>query len=130
MRTAIATADAPAAIGPYSQAIQAGDLLWISGQIALDPTSGQMVGETAEAQAEQCLRNFGAVLAAAGLGFDSLVRCTVFLKDLNDFNAVNAVYARFMTTPPPARAAVEVSRLPRDARVEIDGVAWIGAARR
>lgn len=126
MRTPIQTPTAPAAIGPYSQAIRAGDTLWISGQIALDPDSGQLVGATAAEQAEQCLKNLGAILAAAGTGFGALVRCTVYLADLNDFAAVNAVYARFMTDPPPARAAVEVARLPRDARVEIDGVAWLG----
>lgn len=128
MRTAISSPDAPAAIGPYSQAIRAGDHLWLSGQIALDPHTGNLVGDTAEAQAEQCLKNLGAVLAAAGLGFDALVRCTVFLKDFNDFAAVNAVYARYMTSPPPARATVEVSRLPRDARVEIDAIAYARGA--
>ncbi|MCA9528112.1 MAG: RidA family protein [Myxococcales bacterium] len=124
-RAAIATAAAPAAIGPYSQAIRAGDTLWLSGQIALDPATGAVRGATAAEQAEQVMANLGAVLEAAGAGFGQLVRCTIFLKDLADFAAVNAVYARFMPDPPPARACVEVSRLPRDVLVEIDGIAWL-----
>ncbi|MEZ4470120.1 MAG: RidA family protein [bacterium] len=125
-RAAVATAAAPAAIGPYSQAIRAGDLLWLSGQIALDPATGEVRGATAAEQAEQVMANLGAVLSAAGAGFHQLVRCTIFLKDLADFSAVNAVYGRFMPDPPPARACVEVSRLPRDVLVEIDGIAWLG----
>ena len=124
-RAAIATAAAPAAIGPYSQAIRAGATLWLSGQIALDPATGAVRGATAAEQAEQVMANLGAVLEAAGAGFGQLVRCTIFLKDLADFAAVNAVYARFMPDPPPARACVEVSRLPRDVLVEIDGIAWL-----
>lgn len=123
-REAISTKEAPAAIGPYSQAIRAGDQLWMSGQIALDPKSGALVGETAAEQAEQVLENLGAVLSAAGFAFADLVRCTIYLADMDDFAAVNAVYAKYMPTPPPARATVEVSRLPRDVRVEIDGIAW------
>ncbi len=123
-RQPIETPDAPAAIGPYSQAIRAGDTVWLSGQIPLDPATGQIVGATAAEQAEQCMKNLGAVLTAAGCGFEHLARCTLFLTDLRDFAAVNAVYARYMPDPPPARACVEVSRLPRDVKVEIDGVAW------
>lgn len=123
-REAISTKEAPAAIGPYSQAIRAGDQLWMSGQIALDPKSGALVGESAAEQAEQVLENLGAVLSAAGFAFADLVRCTIYLADMDDFAAVNAVYAKYMPTPPPARATVEVSRLPRDVRVEIDGIAW------
>ena len=123
-RQPIETPDAPAAIGPYSQAIRAGDTVWLSGQIPLDPATGQIVGATAAEQAEQCMKNLGAVLTAAGCGFEHMARCTLFLTDLRDFAAVNAVYARYMPDPPPARACVEVSRLPRDVKVEIDGVAW------
>lgn len=123
-RQVIATADAPAAIGPYSQAIRAGDHVWLSGQIPLDPQSGALVGETAAEQAEQVLTNLGAVLKAAGCSFDDLVRCTIFLADMDDFASVNAVYAKAMPEPPPARATVEVSRLPKDVRVEISGIAW------
>lgn len=123
-RTAIHSDDAPKAIGPYSQAIRAGDTVWLSGQIPLHPRSGQLVGETAAEQAEQVLVNLKAVLAAAGCSADDLVRCTIFLADMNDFAAVNEVYAKHMPDPPPARACVEVSRLPKDVRVEIDGIAW------
>jgi 2-iminobutanoate/2-iminopropanoate deaminase len=123
-RQAIHPAGAPRPVGPYSPAIRAGDTVWCSGQIALDPASGQMVGATAAEQARQALRNLEAVLAAAGCGFGDVVRCTVYLKDMNDYAAVNAVYAEFMTEPAPARVAVEVSRLPKDAIVEIDAVAW------
>lgn len=123
-REAIATADAPAAIGPYSQAIRAGDHVWLSGQIALDPKTGKIVGETAAEQAEQVLANLTAVLAAAGCSMRDVVRCTIYLADMDDFAAVNAVYGKHMPDPPPARATVEVSRLPRDVRVEIDAIAW------
>ena len=125
-RQSITSVAAPAAIGPYSQAIRAGDLLWLSGQIALHPATGAIEGTTAADQAERVLANLEAVLEAAGASFENLVRCTIYLKDLADFAAVNAVYARHMPDPPPARATVEVSRLPKDALVEIDGVAWLG----
>ncbi len=124
MRRAIQTEAAPAAIGPYSQAIHAGETVFLSGQIALDPETMQIVGGTAAAQAEQVLKNLGAVLVAAGCGFEHLVRCTIFLTDLGDFGAVNEVYARYMPDPPPARACVEVSRLPKDVLVEIDAIAY------
>lgn len=123
-RQVVATTDAPAAIGPYSQAIRAGDTVWCSGQIALHPQSGELVGETAAEQADQVLQNLMAVLKAAGCSADDLVKCTIFLADMNDFAAVNAVYARYMPEPPPARATVEVSRLPKDVQVEISGIAW------
>lgn len=126
-RRAIHSDDAPAAIGPYSQAIRAGGHVWLSGQVALDPKSGQIVGETAAEQAEQVLANLKAVLAAAGCSTADLVRCTIFLVDMDDFAAVNAVYAKHMPDPPPARACVEVSRLPKDVRVEIDAIAFTGA---
>lgn len=123
MREAITTLSAPAAIGPYSQAITAGGFVWLSGQIALDASTGELVGETAAEQARKVLQNLGAVLEAAGCGFADVVRCTIFLADLNDFDAVNSVYAQFVPDPPPARATVEVSRLPRDVRVEISAIA-------
>lgn len=124
MKKAIETEAAPAAIGPYSQAIRAGDTVWLSGQVSLDPSTMQIVGETAAEQAEQVLANLGAVLAAADCTTADLVRCTIFLKDMGDFGAVNEVYARHMPDPPPARACVEVSRLPKDVLVEIDAIAY------
>jgi len=125
-RAAIHSDAAPAAIGPYSQAIRAGGHMWLSGQVAIDPKSGEIVGETAAEQVEQVLINLEAVLAAAGSSPADLVRCTIFLVDMNDFAAVNAVYAKHMPDPPPARACVEVSRLPKDVRVEIDAIAYTG----
>ncbi|MFN3198689.1 MAG: Rid family detoxifying hydrolase [Bradymonadia bacterium] len=124
MRKAIHTDDAPAAIGPYSQAIEAGGWLWCSGQIALK--QGQIVGTTAAEQAAVVLDNLTAVLAAGGATFDQVVRCTIFLKSMDDFAAVNEVYGARMPSPPPARAAVEVARLPKDVLVEIDAVAYVG----
>ena len=126
MKTVISTDAAPAAVGPYSQAIRAGDTLYTSGQIALDAQTGAMVGATAAEQAETVMQNLAAVLKAGGATFDDVVRCTIYLIDLEQFAAVNAVYAKYMPTPPPARACVEVSRLPKDALVEIDAVAYLG----
>lgn len=127
-RRVISTADAPAAIGPYSQAIRAGGFVFLSGQIPLDPKSGEMVGgQDAGAQAEQVLDNLAAVLAAAGCAFADVVKTTIFLTDLGDFAAVNAVYAkRFEGAPPPARATVQVAALPRGAKVEIEMIAAAG----
>ena len=124
MRRRIHSDDAPAAIGPYSQAIEAGGWVWCSGQIALK--DGIMVGDTAAEQAALALDNLAAVLRAAGASFDQVVRCTIYLKDMNDFAAVNEIYAVRMPDPAPARAAVEVARLPKDAIVEIDAVAYVG----
>lgn len=121
-----ATDAAPAAIGPYSQAIEAGGWLWISGQIPIDPATGQIDGDDIETQTRRCLSNLSAILAAAGVGPEALVRCTIYMKDLADYAQVNAIYAEFVGPVPPSRAAVEVSRLPKDVRVEIDGVAWLG----
>lgn len=123
MTAAVATPDAPAAIGPYSQAVQSGGLVFCSGQIGLDPASGQLVGGGTVAEAERVLQNLAAVLTAAGLGFEHVVRTTVYLVDLADFAAVNDVYARFVRAPFPARATVGVAALPRGARVEIDAIA-------
>jgi 2-iminobutanoate/2-iminopropanoate deaminase len=123
VRQAIATTDAPQAIGPYSAAIRAGNLLFVSGQIPIDPASGVFVDGDVTAQTEQVMRNLAALLRAAGAGFEHVVRTTVFLADMNEFAAMNAVYGRFVVDPPPARATVQVARLPRDARVEIDLIA-------
>lgn len=123
MLTPVATADAPKAIGPYSPGVRAGQLLFLSGQIPLDPGTGQVVGADITAQTEQVFRNIKALLAAAGTDIDHVVRTTVFLLDLNDFAAMNAVYATQVGTVPPARSTVEVRRLPRDVRVEIDVIA-------
>lgn len=123
MKRTVATPDAPAAIGPYSQAVWAGSMLFVSGQICIDPKTGDLVGNTAEEQAEQVLKYLGAILKSQGLSFESVVKATVFAKDMNDFSAVNDVYARYFKVDPPARVFVEVSRLPRDVLVEIDAVA-------
>jgi 2-iminobutanoate/2-iminopropanoate deaminase len=122
---AVATSTAPAAIGPYSQAIVAGNLLFISGQIPLDPATGQLIDGGIEAQTRQVLHNLDAILAAAGTSFAAVVRTTVYLIDLTEFAAMNRVYETFVASPPPARSTVQVSRLPRDARVEIDVIAAI-----
>jgi 2-iminobutanoate/2-iminopropanoate deaminase len=122
-RTAIHTDRAPRAIGPYSQAVEHGGLLFLSGQIGLDPASGTLVGGGTVAEAEQVLKNLQAVLAAANLGFEHVVRTTIYLVDLADFAAVNEVYGRYVREPFPARATVGVAALPRGARVEIDAVA-------
>lgn len=119
----IASPAAPKAIGPYSPGIRAGQLLFLSGQIPLDPVSGTIVGDDISTQTEQVFRNIAALLAAAGASFAHVARTTVFLADLNDFAAMNAVYGRHFSDPPPARSTVQVSRLPRDARVEIDIIA-------
>jgi 2-iminobutanoate/2-iminopropanoate deaminase len=119
----IATEDAPAAIGPYSQAILVGNTLYCSGQIAIDPKTGELVKGDIEAEARQVLQNLGAVLKAAEMGYDNVVKATVFLKDLNNYSAVNGVYAEFFGDSPPAREAVEVARLPKDVNVEISMIA-------
>ena len=123
MRQAVATPSAPKAIGPYSQAIRAGSLLFVSGQIPLDPVTGQMVEGSIAAQTHRVFQNLGAILEAAGASFDQVVRTTVYLTDMNDFAAMNEVYGTYFSSPAPARATVQAARLPRDARVEIDVVA-------
>jgi 2-iminobutanoate/2-iminopropanoate deaminase len=123
VREAVATPDAPQAIGPYSPAIRAGNLLFLSGQIPIDPSSGELVAGDITAQTEQVMRNIAALLKAAGAGFEHVARTTVFLLDMGEFAAMNAVYGRFVVDPPPARATVQVARLPRDVRVEIDVIA-------
>jgi 2-iminobutanoate/2-iminopropanoate deaminase len=121
-RQAIQTSGAPAAIGAYSQAIASGDLVFCSGQVGLDPATGQLV-EGVEAQAERALRNLAAVLDAAGVGFADVVKTTIFLADVADFTAVNGIYSTFMPDPPPARSTIGVGALPRGARVEIEAIA-------
>jgi 2-iminobutanoate/2-iminopropanoate deaminase len=124
-REAITAAGAPDAVGPYSHAVRAGDLLFCSGQIPLDPTSGELVGETAAEQAEQCLRNLTAVCAAAGTSLSRAVRCTVYMTDLAAFADVNDVYGRFFDDAPPARVAFGVAALPKGALVEVDAVVMV-----
>jgi 2-iminobutanoate/2-iminopropanoate deaminase len=122
-KTVIATAQAPAAIGPYSQAVKAGDLLFISGQIGIDPATQEVVAGGVEAQARQVLRNIGAILAAAGLEYGNVVKTTIFLADMADFKAVNALYAEFFPAPFPARSTVAVRELPRSVAIEIETIA-------
>ncbi|HSB75961.1 MAG TPA: RidA family protein [Terriglobales bacterium] len=123
MREVIATKEAPQAIGPYSQAIKANGFVFVSGQIALDPASGQLVAGDVAAQTERVLKNLEAILKAAGSGLERVVRTTVFLKNMGDFGAMNEVYGRYWKSAPPARSTVEVARLPRDVAVEIDVIA-------
>jgi 2-iminobutanoate/2-iminopropanoate deaminase len=123
LKQAISSPDAPKAIGPYSPAIRTGGLLFVSGQIPLDPATGQMIDGDISAQTHRVLDNIGALLAAGGLTFADVVRTTIFLADLSDFTSVNAVYGTYFSEPAPARATVQVARLPKDARVEIDVIA-------
>jgi 2-iminobutanoate/2-iminopropanoate deaminase len=122
-REALSSPDAPKAIGPYSQAIKAGNLLFLSGQIPLDPVTGNVVDGDITAQTERVFQNITAVLAAAGVTFANVVRTTVFLADMNEFAAMNTVYGKFVVDPPQARSTVQVARLPKDVRVEIDVIA-------
>jgi len=121
----ISTPHAPAAIGPYSQAIRSGNLLFLSGQIPLDPATGQLISGDITPQTERVLKNLAAILEAAGSGLDKVLKTTVYLKDLAEFSRMNDVYGKFFGEKPPARATVEVARLPRDAAIEIDMVAEI-----
>jgi 2-iminobutanoate/2-iminopropanoate deaminase len=122
-KTAITSSDAPNPAGAYSPALRAGRLLFMSGQIPIDPATGQLVTGDATIQARRVMDNLGALLKAAGLSFDHVVRTTVFLADMNDFAAVNEVYASYFGDPRPARVTVQAARLPRDARLEIDAIA-------
>ena len=123
MRQAVSTPSAPAAIGPYSQAIRAGSLLFVSGQIPIDPATGNMVDGDVGAQTHRVLQNISEILKAGGVTLDDVVRTTVYLADMNDFGAMNAVYGTYFSSPAPARATVQAARLPKDARVEIDVIA-------
>jgi 2-iminobutanoate/2-iminopropanoate deaminase len=119
----ISTENAPAAIGPYSQGVRVGGMVFFSGQIPLDPVSGEMVGADIVAQAEQVMKNMHAVLRAAGLEFENIVKTTIYLVDLADFGTVNEIYGRFFSDLPPARACVQVAALPKGALIEIEWIA-------
>ena len=123
MKKEIKTDKAPKAIGPYSQAIEANGFVFVSGQIAIDPISGELSTGSVEEQTQQVLINIKSVLEAAGSSLDKVVKCTVFLQDMNDYPALNAVYGEFFTEPYPACAAVQVARLPKDVKVEIEAIA-------
>lgn len=123
MRHVIASEQAPKAIGPYSQAIRAQGLIFTSGQIAIDPATQQVVSGDVSAQTDRVLKNLAAILQASGSGLDKTVRCTVFLKNMGDFAAMNEVYGRYFKQSPPARSTVEVAKLPKDVLVEIDVIA-------
>ena len=123
MRDVIASKDAPQAIGPYSQAIRGNGFVFVSGQVAIDPATQQVITGEVAAQTERVLKNLSAILKAAGTGLEKVVRATVFLKNMGDFTAMNEVYARYFSSQPPARSTVEVSRLPKDVLVEIDVIA-------
>jgi 2-iminobutanoate/2-iminopropanoate deaminase len=125
MRQAVSSTSAPKAIGPYSQAIKAGNLLFVSGQVPIDPATGNLVDGDISAQTHRVFRNIGEILTAAGTSFDAVVRSTVYLLDMNDFAKMNDVYATYFSSPAPARATVQVARLPKDAKVEIDVIASI-----
>lgn len=126
MNKMISTENAPAAIGPYSQAVEAGNMIFVSGQLPMDPATMNFVSEDIQEQTKQCLTNLLAILNAAGYAEKDIVKVTVFLKDMNDFAKMNEVYATFFTDHKPARAAVEVARLPKDAQIEIEAVAVKG----
>lgn len=123
-KTAVTSAEAPAAIGPYSQAVKAGDFLYLSGQVPLDPKTGALVEGGVKEQTQRVLDNLAAVLAAGGLGFSDVVKTTVFMTDLGRFAEMNEVYAKAFSAPAPARATVQVSALPKGAQVEVEAVAW------
>ena len=126
MKKAILTTNAPAPIGPYSQAIQAGDTIYISGQIAVDPSTGDLITSSIEDETHQVLKNVGAILEAAGLTYENVVSCSVFIKDMELFGRINAVYTTYFSTGiPPARALVQVSDLPKHVNIEISAIAHI-----
>ena len=124
-REPVKTSSAPAALGPYSQAIKVGEFVYTSGQIAIDPATGEFIGGGIAEQTERVLKNVAAVLEAAGSGLDQVVKTLVFLADMDDFTAMNEIYGKFFTGAPPARSTVQAARLPKDARVEIEAVALV-----
>lgn len=126
MRDVVSTKDAPQAIGPYSQAIKAGELVFLSGQIAIDPATSNIIQGDISAQTERVVKNISAILAAAGTSLERVVKTTVFLKNMSEFAAMNEVYGKFWKSAPPARSTVEVARLPKDVLVEIDVIALAG----
>ena len=123
MRDVISTKDAPQAIGPYSQAIRANGFVFVSGQVAIDPATQQVISGDVAAQTDRVLKNLSAILKAAGSGLEKVVRCGVFLKNMGDFAAMNEIYGRHFSAAPPARSTVEVARLPKDVLIEIDVIA-------
>lgn len=125
MRDVIATDQAPKAIGPYSQAIRAQGLVFVSGQVAIDPATQQVITGDVSAQTDRVLKNLTAILQAAGTSLDKALRCTVFLKNMGDFAAMNDIYGRYFKQSPPSRSTVEVARLPKDVLVEIDVIAQV-----
>ena len=125
MKEIVSTDKAPGAIGPYSQAVKAGGMVFCSGQIPIDPATGEFVSHDIAEQTEQVLKNLGEVLAAAGVGFENVVKTTIFLASMDDFGVVNEVYGRYFSDNKPARATVQAARLPRDAKVEIDCIAVV-----
>jgi 2-iminobutanoate/2-iminopropanoate deaminase len=122
-RKIVSTTQAPAAIGPYSQAIIAGDYVFTSGQIPFVPSTGQLVSQDIKEQTRQCLENIKGVLAAAGTSLDKCIKCTIFIKDMNQFGQINEVYGSYFPSDPPARSCVEVARLPKDVGIEIEAIA-------
>jgi 2-iminobutanoate/2-iminopropanoate deaminase len=126
MLSAVSTASAPKALGPYSQAIRAGQFLFVSGQVPVDPVTGDLVLGSIADQTRRALQNVGEILSAGGASFQHVVRTTVYLADLSDFGAMNEVYAAFFTAPQPARSTIQAARLPKDARIEIDVIAFLG----
>jgi 2-iminobutanoate/2-iminopropanoate deaminase len=128
MREAVSSSSAPKAIGPYSQAIKAGNLLFVSGQIPTDPATGNLIDGDIATQTHRVFKNIGEILKAAGTSFDAVVRSTVYLQDMNDFAKMNEVYGTYFSSPAPARATVQVARLPKDAKVEIDVIASLALA--
>jgi 2-iminobutanoate/2-iminopropanoate deaminase len=124
--SAVSSPAAPEAIGPYSQAIRAGQFLFVSGQLPIDVATGGLVGGTIADQTRRALQNVGEILKAGGASFQQVVRTTVYLAELSDFAAMNEVYATFFSTPQPARSTIQAGRLPRDARIEIDVIAFLG----
>ena len=129
MKQAVSSPDAPKAIGPYSPAVRTGQLLFVSGQVPIDPATGQMIDGDIAAQTRRVFENIGALLTAGGRSFADVARTTVFLADMNDFAAMNEVYGQYFSEPYPARATVQVARLPKDARVEIDVIATYDQSR-
>lgn len=125
VKSVIRTDAAPAAVGPYSQGIRVGNLLFVSGQLPLDPSTGAFVEGGIREQTAQCLENLKAVLAQAGISMDSVVKTTVFLANMDDFAEMNQVYAEYFKTDPPARSAFQVARLPKNGQLEIEAIAWV-----
>ena len=126
MPSAVSTGSAPRALGPYSQAIRAGQFLFVSGQVPIDPASGELVSGSVADQTRRALQNIGEILKAGGSSCQQVVRTTVYLADLADFPAMNEAYATFFTAPPPARSTIQAARLPKEARIEIDAIAFLG----